>query len=599
MCGITGYIGNDQLAKQLILDGLRRLEYRGYDSAGIALGGETLEVVKRVGRVERLAEALERVEESTVGVGHTRWATHGKPTEQNAHPHVSADGRFALVHNGVIENAEALKQQYVADVEFTSTTDTEVIVQLLGKFVADGLDVSDAFQKTIQLLKGSYAIVCLDRQNQQTLYVAKNKSPLVIAFAENSTMVASDEMAVSDRCHSALQLEDGELAIIQPTCHTLRTLQGERIDREPYKLQVESMTFDQGSYAHYMLKEIEEQPNVVCGLAREYMNMHGQIELPLHLSEQLANASRIAIVACGTSYHAGLVGKELFERLAQIPVTVHYASEFNYYTPLIEDGTLFIFISQSGETADSIAALKKCRANDWPTLALVNVKHSTMAKLADDVLLLHAGTEVAVASTKAYVAQVTLLSLIAGSLGRLSGMYETFDMTKQLAIVQYVMYEAFQMQSLIRQTANQFVDAKNVFILGRGLDYAIAQEAALKIKEVTYIQAEAYPSGELKHGPIALIEDETPVIAIISNKRTADQVRSNIAEVEARGARVYVLSSEGLEQPTDWLTLPATHPLFSPLAMIVPLQLLSYEIAQAKGLDVDKPRNLAKSVTVE
>ncbi|WP_214785825.1 glutamine--fructose-6-phosphate transaminase (isomerizing) [Exiguobacterium sp. s124] len=598
MCGIVGMIGNTG-AKEVLLKGLEKLEYRGYDSAGLALMHENVNVHKEVGRIAALREIIPAELDGTIGIGHTRWATHGVPSVPNAHPHQSTTGRFTLVHNGVIENDEQLKA--TLDVPFLSETDTEVIVQLMEKHFVELGDVEAAFRKTLSDLHGSYAIAMIDSEDKERLYIGKNKSPLLVGLGDGTfNVVASDAMAMLQVTDQYLELHDGEIVILTRESATIKTLDGEVLERAPYTAEIDASDIEKGTYAHYMLKEMDEQPAVIRNIIQHYQNENGDIELTEGVRELVSEADRVYIVACGTSYHAGLVGKQLIERVAGVPTEVHVASEFGYNMPLLTEKPLFLFISQSGETADSRAVLVEVKKLGHKALTLTNVAGSTLSREANETMLLHAGPEIAVASTKAYTAQIAVLAILAYDIARANGKKLPFDLMQELALVATTMDSIMAQKEIFEELADKFLkESRNAFFLGRGLDSYVGLEGALKLKEISYIQAEGYPGGELKHGPIALIEDGTPVITLVSQPNTHLNIRGNIKEVVARGAVACTISMEGMEHENDAFVLPRVEPLLTPLVTVLPLQLISYYAALARDCDVDKPRNLAKSVTVE
>lgn len=600
MCGIVGYIGN-QKCKEILLRGLEKLEYRGYDSAGIAILYEhRLHLFKEKGRIADLREVIDPEMDGHVGIGHTRWATHGVPNRINAHPHQSSSQRFTLVHNGVIENDEQLKREYFADHTFASDTDTEVIVQLVEYFVEAGEDVVDAFRKSLELLIGSYAIAMLDRDDPTTIYVAKNKSPLLVGLAEGFNVVASDAMAMLQVTDTYLELKDGEIVHITAESVTIYDRKGKIVERTPYMVELDARDIEKGSYPHYMLKEIDEQPFVIRNIISRYQDENGQLHLDDSIRKAMKEADRIYIVACGTSYHSGLVGKQLIERLAHIPVEVYIASEFSYNMPLLSAKPLIILISQSGETADSRAVLVRVKELGIPVLTITNSPGSTLSREANHTLLLHAGPEIAVASTKAYTAQMAVLTLLAVDTAKVKGIQLNFDPLKELAIVANAMETVCENKDEMNKIAEEFLGThRNAFFIGRSVDYYVSLEGALKLKEISYIQAEGFAGGELKHGPIALIEQGTPIFALNTQKQLSLNIRGNVKEVVARGAHPCIISMEGMEEAGDRYVLPAVHEYLTPLVSVVPLQLISYYAALGRGCDVDKPRNLAKSVTVE
>ena len=599
MCGIVGYIGQVD-AKEILLKGLEKLEYRGYDSAGIAVMNEAgVHVFKEVGRIANLRGAVDESVEATAGIGHTRWATHGVPNQSNAHPHQSASGRFTLVHNGVIENYHLLQQEYLQNVTMKSDTDTEVIVQLVEHFANEGLSTDEAFRKTLSLLHGSYALGLLDEQDAETIYVAKNKSPLLVGVGDTFNVIASDAMAMLQVTDQFVELHDEEVVIVKTASVSIEKLDGTKVERAPYTAQLDMSDIEKGTYPHYMLKEIDEQPGVIRKIVSAY-TVEDELTIDVDIKTALSEADRLYIIAAGTSYHAGLVGKQYFEKMAKIPVEVHIASEFGYNMPLLSEKPLFIFISQSGETADSRQVLVKVKELGYKALTITNVQGSTLSREADYTLLLHAGPEIAVASTKAYVAQVAVLAITAYVEGKSKGLDIDFDLKAELGVAANAIQTIIDKKEEIQQVADAVLaTTRNAFFIGRGIDYCVSMEGALKLKEISYIQAEGFAGGELKHGTIALIEEGTPVFALASQKAMSLNVRGNMKEVVARGANPIIISMEGMEEADDSMVLPAVQELLTPLVTVIPLQLISYYAALYRDCDVDKPRNLAKSVTVE
>ncbi|MBO1627720.1 glutamine--fructose-6-phosphate transaminase (isomerizing) [Bacillus cereus] len=600
MCGIVGFIG-EQDAKEILLKGLEKLEYRGYDSAGIAVQAENgIVVYKEKGRIAKLREIVDENVAASVGIGHTRWATHGVPSTVNAHPHQSTSKRFTLVHNGVIENYELVKKEYLQDVTFVSETDTEVIVQLMEQQVSTGLSVEDAFRKTLSILHGSYAIGLLDAENPNMIYVAKNKSPLLVGVGDNFNVVASDAMAMLQVTDQFIELMDKEMVIVTQESITIKNLQGETIERAPFTAELDASDIEKGTYPHFMLKEIDEQPLVIRNIIQKYQNENGEIELDGDIRNAILDSDRIYIIACGTSYHAGLVGKQFIEKFAKVPVEVHVASEFSYNMPLLTERPFFIYISQSGETADSRAVLVQTNEMGHKALTITNVPGSTLSREADYTLPLYAGPEIAVASTKAYTAQLAVLSILAADIAKAKGEVLDFDLTHELGLVANAMVVLCDQKEEMDALAKQFLaTTRNCFFIGRSVDFFVGLEGALKLKEISYIQAEGFAGGELKHGTIALIEQGTPVIALATQEHVNLGIRGNVKEVVARGANPCIISMKGLEMEGDSFVLPAVHEALAPLVAVVPLQLISYYAALHRECDVDKPRNLAKSVTVE
>lgn len=600
MCGIVGYIGNND-AKEILLKGLEKLEYRGYDSAGIAVSNrEGVHVFKEKGRIADLRKIVDEEVFAPTGIGHTRWATHGVPSRVNAHPHKSATGRFTIVHNGVIENYDLLKKEYLPNAELKSDTDTEVVVQLIEHFVEDGMDIKAAFVQTLKLLKGSYAIALLDDQNKDVIYVAKNKSPLLVGLGDSFNVIASDAMAMLQVTNRYVELVDKEIVIVKKDSISIETLDGEVISREAYTAELDASDIEKGTYPHYMLKEIDEQPLAIRKIIQEYQGQDGKLTINPAIVKAVKNADRLYIIAAGTSYHAGLLGKQFIEKLAKIPVEVHVASEFGYNMPLLSEKPLFIFITQSGETADSRAVLVHVKKLGYPTLTITNVPGSTLSREADHTLLLHAGPEIAVASTKAYTAQMAVLSILADVTAKSKGYEPEFDLIQELGIIANAMEVIFEEKEDIEKIATEYLAiTRNAFFIGRGIDFYVGLEGSLKLKEISYIQAEGFAGGELKHGTIALIEDGTPIIALATQENVNLSIRGNVKEVVARGANPCIISMKGLEMEGDRFIVPAVHEMLTPLISVVPLQLIAYYAALHRGCDVDKPRNLAKSVTVE
>ncbi|HCX48608.1 MAG TPA: glutamine--fructose-6-phosphate transaminase (isomerizing), partial [Bacillus sp. (in: Bacteria)] len=549
MCGIVGFIG-EQDAKEILLKGLEKLEYRGYDSAGIAVQAENGVVVyKEKGRIAKLREIVDENVAASVGIGHTRWATHGVPSKVNAHPHQSTSKRFTLVHNGVIENYELVKKEYLQDVTFVSETDTEVIVQLMEQQVSTGLSVEEAFRNTLSLLHGSYAIGLLDAENPNMIYVAKNKSPLLVGVGDNFNVVASDAMAMLQVTDQFIELMDKEIVIVTKESITIKNLQGETIERAPFTAELDASDIEKGTYPHFMLKEIDEQPLVIRNIIQKYQDENGEIELNQDIRNAILDSDRIYIIACGTSYHAGLVGKQFIEKFAKMPVEVHVASEFSYNMPLLTERPFFIYISQSGETADSRAVLVQTNEMGHKALTITNVPGSTLSREADYTLPLYAGPEIAVASTKAYTAQLAVLSILAADIAKAKGEVLDFDLTHELGLVANAMIELCDQKEEMDALAKQFLaTTRNCFFIGRSVDFYVGLEGALKLKEISYIQAEGFAGGELKHGTIALIENGTPVIALATQEHVNLGIRGNVKEVVARGANPCIISMKRSEE---------------------------------------------------
>jgi len=595
MCGIVGYIGTKDV-KEIILKGLERLEYRGYDSSGIALfDGDGVKVFKDEGRIAHLREIINYDVKSTLGMGHTRWATHGKPNKINSHPHQCTEKRFTIVHNGIIENEDYLKEKYLKSIHLESETDTEVLAQLLNKFTAEGEGINLAIRHLMSEVEGSYALAIIDRKNKEKMYAAKNKSPLLIGKGDGFNMVGSDAMAMVTHTNEFYELNDGEYVEITKDKVDIYNIYGVKLTRSTYKAELDSDDIEKGTYPHYMLKEIDEQPFVIRRIISKYQDKKGKLKVDEEIVNKIKDSDRIYIIACGTSYHAGLVGKYYFENITGKPTEVHVSSEFVYNTPIISQKPLFIFISQSGETADSRAVLVKVKKLGYPTITLTNVKGSTLYRETDKQLLLYAGPEIAVASTKAYTAQIAVLAIMA-----VKSSDKDIDLIKELSIAASVMEALCDSKDLYKDLAQKYLrNTRNCFYIGRHLDYYLCMEAALKLKEISYIQTEGFAAGELKHGTIALIEEGTPVIAVITQERINLNTRSNIKEVSARGAEVITISRKSISSKNDQIVLGDLSELLTPLAAAIPVQLLAYYAALDRGCDIDKPRNLAKSVTVE
>lgn len=602
MCGIVGVVGNTN-ATDILIQGLEKLEYRGYDSAGIFLASEGhSQLVKAVGRIAELSAKAEGVE-GTAGIGHTRWATHGKPTEDNAHPHRSETGRFVLVHNGVIENYLEIKEEYLAGHHFKGQTDTEIAAHLIGKFAEeDGLSTLEAFKKALHIIRGAYAFALMDAEDPSTIYVAKNKSPLLIGLGDGYNMVCSDAMAMIRETNQYMEIHDQELVIVKADSVEVQDYDGHVQERDSYTAELDLSDIGKGTYPYYMLKEIDEQPTVMRKLIQAYTNESGQVVVDPAIIKAVQEADRIYILAAGTSYHAGFASKKMLEELTDTPVELGISSEWGYGMPLLSKKPLFIFISQSGETADSRQVLVKANEMGIPSLTVTNVPGSTLSREADMTMLLHAGPEIAVASTKAYTAQIAALAFLAKAVGEANGneKAKAFDLVHELSIVAQSIESTLSEKEVIDEKVRGLLETtRNAFYIGRGQDYYVAMESSLKLKEISYIQCEGFAAGELKHGTIALIEDDTPVIALLSDPVLASHTRGNIQEVAARGAHVLTIAEENVAKETDDLVLTAVHPYLSPISMVVPTQLIAYFATLHRGLDVDKPRNLAKSVTVE
>lgn len=593
MCGIVGVVGHPQ-AVEILVNGLKRLEYRGYDSAGIYLQ-DYQQLVKAVGPLKALEGKLTPEIKGTLGIGHTRWATHGKATEENAHPHTSETGDFILVHNGVIENYRELKEKYLSADHFYGETDSEIAVHLIAHFAKESASTKEAFKKALAVIEGSYAFGLIDASDNDTLYAAKNKSPLLIGLGADFNVIASDALAVLDYTTEFLEIHDGELAVLTAASVQLEDACGHEVKRESFVPEIDSNDLDKGTYPFYMLKEIDEQPMAIRRIVKEYLH-EGQHITPALLAA-LKEADSINLVACGTSWHASRIGAHFFSEWVAKPASALLASEAGYRMPLFSAKPFFIFLSQSGETADSRQVLVRVKELGYPSLTITNVLGSTLARESDFALPILAGPEIAVASTKAYTAQIAVLACLAQALAPKE---EQIDLARELSLVANGMDSLISEKETIAAQADQYLaTTRNAFYIGRYMDYEVSLEAALKLKEISYIQAEGFAAGELKHGTIALIEEGTPVLAIINDPVTASHTRGNIQEVKSRGANVYTIVREDLAQAQDNLQVPVVNPLLSPLVSIVPAQLIAYYATLQRGLDVDKPRNLAKSVTVE
>ena len=604
MCGIVGVVGNRN-ATDILMQGLEKLEYRGYDSAGIFVtNGKTSSLVKSVGRIADLRAKIGIDVAGTAGIGHTRWATHGKPSESNAHPHTSQTGRFVLVHNGVIENYLDIKNTYLVGHDLKSQTDTEIAVHLIGKFVEEeDLSVLEAFKKALHIIEGSYAFALMDAKDADTVYVAKNKSPLLVGLGEGYNMVCSDAMAMIRETSEFMEIHDKELVIVTKDNVQVQDYDGNPIERDSYTAELDLSDIGKGTYPYYMLKEIDEQPTVMRKLIQAYTAENDKVSVDPAIIQAVQEADRLYILAAGTSYHAGFATKRMLEELTDTPVELGISSEWGYRWPLLSKKPMFILISQSGETADSRQVLVKANAMGIPSLTVTNVPGSTLSREATHTMLLHAGPEIAVASTKAYTAQIATLAFLAKAVGNANGneKAKTFDLVHELSIVaQAIEATLSEKDGIDDKVRDLLATTRNAFYIGRGQDYYVAMEASLKLKEISYIQCEGFAAGELKHGTISLIEDGTPVLALISSdEQLASHTRGNVSEVVARGANVLTIVEENVAKEGDDIVLMSVHPYLSPISMVVPTQLIAYFATLHRGLDVDKPRNLAKSVTVE
>jgi glucosamine--fructose-6-phosphate aminotransferase (isomerizing) len=611
MCGIVAYIGPRE-AYPIILKGLKRLEYRGYDSAGVALLNNGLKVYKRKGKVADLEEILIGKDlHAHAGIGHTRWATHGEPNDRNAHPHKSANGKLAMIHNGIIENYAQLKKDLLnKGYEFKSDTDTEVLLNFIEdiqKNNACGLE--EAVRIALKRVVGAYVIVLIDQDNPDTLIAARKGSPLVIGVGKGEHFLASDASPIIEYTKEVVYVNDYELAILKPDELILKNLGNEKITPFVQNLDMELAAIEKGGYDHFMLKEIFEQPDTIFDCLRGRLDVNaGTITMAgveSHI-DKLKNAQRIVMIACGTSWHAGLVAEYVFEELCRIPVEVEYASEFRYRNPVLSPGDVIIAISQSGETADTIVAIERAKENGAFIFGVVNVVGSSIARISHAGAYTHAGPEIGVASTKAFTAQLTVLTMIALKIAIEKGSIDQKryqHLLQELSHVPEKAKEVLKHTEQIRKVALTYKDAKDFLYLGRGYNFPIALEGALKLKEISYIHAEGYPAAEMKHGPIALVDETLPVVFVATKDSYHEKIISNIQEIKARKGKVLAVITENDATITGMadaiMTIPEADELVAPLLSVIPLQLLSYYVGVAKGLDVDKPRNLAKSVTVE
>lgn len=610
MCGIVGYIGNKQ-AQDIIIGGLRKLEYRGYDSAGVAVLNENgLELDKAQGRLAVLEERLQsRPLGGFIGIGHTRWATHGKPSDENAHPHTDTKHAFAVVHNGIIENFLPIKEELLKKgYTFTSETDTEVIAHLLADLY-DG-DIVSTARKAVKRMRGAYALGIMTEHEPDKLVAVRLASPLIVGVGDGESFIGSDIPAILEHTRDVYILNEGEMAVLtRDGVELMNAETGEKIERELFHVEWDLVQAEKGGYESFMLKEIHEQPQAVRDTMGARIDQeHKRVILPeLNMSDaELAKYDRIYIVACGTSMHAGLVGKDVIEKWTRVPVEVAVASEFRYRDPIYTDNTLMIVISQSGETADTLAALREAKKSNVKVLAITNVVGSSVAREADEVIFTWAGPEVAVASTKAYTSQVVALYLFSLYLAQVKGTLTAKEVAEVVDHLQEIPAKIASMlddAEQVRRFAESTKGVNSLFFIGRSLDYAVSLEGSLKLKEISYIHSEAYPAGELKHGTLALIEENVPVVALATQPDIYEKMVSNIVEVKARGARVLGFATEGnddlAKSVDEVIYLPSTLPMLTPILTVIPLQLLAYYASVARGLDVDKPRNLAKSVTVE
>jgi glucosamine--fructose-6-phosphate aminotransferase (isomerizing) len=608
MCGIVGYVGPKQ-ASPILIEGLRRMEYRGYDSAGVAvINGDGIKVRKSAGKLSALIENLRtEAPQGTIGVGHTRWATHGAPTTPNAHPHLDRAGKIAVIHNGIIENAAHIRQVLERRGHtFSSETDTEVLAHLIGVYYGGNLE--RAVEQALWDIDGAYGIAVISADEPDTLVAARNGSPLLLGVGDGEYFVASDASAILEHTRSVVYLDDGEMAVLTRDGYRVRNLTQTHVDKPVNQIEWDLATIERGGYDHFMLKEIFEQPDSLTNTVRGHLlEEEGSARLRgLNLSdEELKRFQRVVITACGTSWHAGLIGEYLFEELARIPCEVEYASEFRYRNPVVDETTLVIAVSQSGETADTLAAVREAKRRGARALGLVNVVGSSIAREVQGGLYLRAGPEIGVASTKAFNSQVAALAMVALKLGRL----RSLSLLAGREFIQALLALPDQIRQVLARAADvetladRFAGAHNALYLGRGVNFPVALEGALKLKEISYVHAEGYPAAEMKHGPIALIDENMPVVFIAPRDAVHTKIVSNVEEVKARGGRVIAVCTEGdheIARLADAaFTIPATHNLLTPILASVPLQLFAYYVAVRRGCNVDQPRNLAKSVTVE
>ncbi len=612
MCGIVGYTGHRQ-AYPVILKGLKRLEYRGYDSSGVALLKDgVLNIYKKKGKVAELEESMiGKNIDAHIGIGHTRWATHGEPSDRNAHPHSSASGKLAMIHNGIIENYAQIKQELInKGYSFSSDTDTEVLLNFIEDIHKNnGSTLEEAVRIALKRVIGAYCILLIEQDNPDTIIAARKGSPLVIGIGKGEHFLASDASPIIEYTKEVVYVNDYELAIVKPDELILKNLGNEKITPYITKLDMELAAIEKGGYDHFMIKEIFEQPSTIHDCLRGRLDAkEGQIRMSGidHNIEQLANASRIMIVACGTSWHAGLVAEYIIEELCRIPVEVEYASEFRYRNPIIHKGDVIIAISQSGETADTLVALEKAKENGAFIFGVVNAVGSSIARISHAGAYTHAGPEIGVASTKAFTGQLAVLMMMALNIAKHKGTitmdrYQT--LVSELEAVPEKVSEILKGTEQIKAIAEKYKDASDFLFLGRGYNFPVALEGALKLKEISYIHAEGYPAAEMKHGPIALVDETLPVVFIATKDLYHEKVVSNMQEIKARKGKIISIVTQGdTHSPSlsnDYFAIPLADELIAPILTVIPLQLLSYYVGIAKGIDVDKPRNLAKSVTVE
>ena len=600
MCGIFGYIGF-QKATPLLVNGLRKLEYRGYDSAGICLlEPNKLKTIKAKGRVGELARKVDNeILPATIGISHTRWATHGEPSERNAHPHLDCQEKIAVVHNGIIENYQALKKLLEKEGHcFLSDTDTEVVSHLIEKFCLNN-NFEEAVLKTLALLEGAWGLAIL-KAGENKIIAAKKGSPLILGIGNNEMFLASDASAILEHTKKVVYFNDGEMVVIDQKGFLTKMANGDIVKKEIQELKWDVGQIEKAGFKHFMLKEIFEQPQAIANTLRGRITDN---EVKLSIDIDPASIKRIIMVACGTSFYSGLIGKHLFEKICRLPVEVEYASEFRYRDPIINNNDLAIAISQSGETADTLAALNEAKRKGAKTLGIINVVGSTISREVDSGIYLHAGPEIGVASTKAFTCQITALVLLALYLQQEKNAQIDKNIIKELKLIPEKIQQVLNQAELVKALANFIKNSSNALFLGRGFSYPVALEGALKLKEISYVHAEGYPAAEMKHGPIALVDENMPVVFIATNDQTYEKILSNMQEIKARNGKILAIVNPGdirASQLANWtIETPKTIDLLSPIVNVIPLQLLAYYVADAKGIDVDKPRNLAKSVTVE
>ncbi|MFN8588001.1 MAG: glutamine--fructose-6-phosphate transaminase (isomerizing) [Candidatus Eisenbacteria bacterium] len=610
MCGIVGYVGHRDCLP-ILIEGIKRLEYRGYDSAGVAVqDGKGLKIVKSAGKIRSLeAKLANGAPAGSFGIAHTRWATHGEPNDLNAHPHTDEKSTVALVHNGIIENYGTLKSALEAEGHvFKTQTDTEVLAHLIEKYLRRGLKLERAVGEALEDVEGTYGIAVMCESEPGVLVGARHGSPMVVGIADGEYYLASDVAAIVEHTRQVIYLDDGEMAVLSPDGFHTATVALERVEKEVHDVDWDLSQIEKGGFEHFMLKEIMEQPDAVRNAMRGRLNVEeGLARLGgLNMTpEQLREIRRIIILGCGTSWHAGLIGEYMLEEFARIPVEVEYASEFRYRNPIVDEGTLVLVISQSGETIDTLAAMREARRKGARALGIVNVVGSTIARESDGGVYIHAGPEIGVASTKAFTSQVTVLALLTLALGRHRGMSRDYgiEIAREMAQLPEKIERVLANGDAVRAMADLYTKHNNFIYLGRGFNFPVALEGALKLKEISYIHAEGYPAAEMKHGPIALIDENMPVVFICTKDSAYEKVVSNMMEVRARKGRIIAIATEGdteaASRADHVLYVPQSIPMLQPILSVIPLQLLSYHVAVQRGCDVDQPRNLAKSVTVE